>query len=396
VIAGFVSRASSQIGAFRLVQGWYEANKGLVGLEQDVHDGEQGRLLSGLARLMKQLDLTQIPASAIRDVVMPSGLVSEKEIISLLLLRAVQLEGSISHHFHWVHPHKVLEVDMEFGRRGSGTGEMARPGGICISKDGRIFLADGANHRVQAFDLRGRFLFSLGSEGHGVGQLQRPRDVCLTKDDDIVVADTGNHRIQIFRRDQTIAVVGMGQGNELGQMNKPSGVAVLKDGKLVVADSDNHRIQIFNQDGSVHNCFGRAGTQEGEFKEPRAVAINSQDEILVGDTNNHRIQVFDCKGQLKRCFGKLGNNNSEFRMPRKIAIAPYDDFVVADKINNRIQVFTSDGTFVQSYTGGDTDNFNAPVGVAVGPEGRVYVTQFGNDRVTVLVARRKDVTPCQP
>jgi DNA-binding beta-propeller fold protein YncE len=75
-------------------------------------------------------------------------------------------------------------------------------------------------------------------------------------------------------------------------------------------------------------------------------------------------------------------------MPRKIAIGPYDDIVVADKINNRVQVFSSDGAFIQSY-GGDKDpeQFGAPVGVAVGAHGHIYVTEFGNDRVTVLVAR---------
>jgi hypothetical protein len=34
--------------------------------------------------------------------------------------------------------------------------------------------------------------------------------------------------------------------------------------------------------------------------------------------------------------------------------------------------------------------------VAVGPQGHIYVTEFGNDRVSVLVARRKQVQDLLP
>lgn len=75
-------------------------------------------------------------------------------------------------------------------------------------------------------------------------------------------------------------------------------------------------------------------------------------------------------------------------MPRKIAIGPRDNIVVADKINNRVQVFSSDGMFIQSYTGDrESDQRFAPVGVAVGARGHIYVTEFDNARVTVLVAQ---------
>ena len=230
--------------AFKLVQAWYEANT-----TRDAESSSEALdIASSVAALMTQIDMRKIPATAIRDVVIPSGLVLDSVIMSVILARSINLEKEISHQSNWVNVAKELESTSEFGRRGSSNGEMAHPGGIALSSEphtSKIVVADGANHRVQVFGIDGTFDRSYGEEGEGVGQLQRPRDVCLTPDDDIVVADTGNHRVQIFHRDGSVSVFGNGPGSEPGQLRKPSGVAVCPQGRLIVADSGNHRIQVF-------------------------------------------------------------------------------------------------------------------------------------------------------
>lgn len=242
-------QAPSHVDAFKLVQAWYEANSKNMSVISGMpsEEGEMCDTTSSLAALMDQIDMKQIPATAIRDVVLPSGLVPDKVIMSLLLARSVDLEKVLSHQSNWVNMAKELESTCEFGRRGSGNGEMAHPGGITVSSEpnaGKIVVADGANHRVQVFDINGTFDRSYGEEGEGIGQLQRPRDVCLTPENDIVVADTGNNRVQIFHPNGSISVLGSGPGSEPGQLRKPSGVAVCTDGRLVVADTGNHRIQV--------------------------------------------------------------------------------------------------------------------------------------------------------
>ena len=80
--------------------------------------------------------------------------------------------------------------------------------------------------------------------------------------------------------------------------------------------------------------------------------------------------------------------------PRGIATGLNDDFYVADSRNNRILHIASDGSLIKewgSFADQQTGNapqgrFNEPWGVAVGPDGSVYVTDTWNHRIQKFTA----------
>src|SRR5262249_20664837 len=74
--------------------------------------------------------------------------------------------------------------------------------------------------------------------------------------------------------------------------------------------------------------------------------------------------------------------------PGAIAADPETGAIaLADTSNNKIKEFSSDGTFLWQTGAGPGSalgRFRAPAGVAVGPDGSVFVADTGNRRVQVL------------
>ncbi len=106
-----------------------------------------------------------------------------------------------------------------FGGLGSGPGEFRHPRGVALlqgatPESSRLFVCDAWNHRVQVFDLCGRFVTAFGGAGTRDGQFDVPSDIALVRpafpgeeldgDTDnvwLAVADRWNNRVQVFELD---------------------------------------------------------------------------------------------------------------------------------------------------------------------------------------------------
>jgi outer membrane protein assembly factor BamB len=81
-------------------------------------------------------------------------------------------------------------VVRRWGRQGAGPGEFdvsradGNPGygNISVAPDGRVYVADGSNHRVQVFTADGTFLFQFGSFGTGDGQFGYVNELAIAAD----------------------------------------------------------------------------------------------------------------------------------------------------------------------------------------------------------------------
>jgi sugar lactone lactonase YvrE len=80
--------------------------------------------------------------------------------------------------------------------------------------------------------------------------------------------------------------------------------------------------------------------------------------------------------QFETSWGSAGSGSGQFNNASFVASAPDGSVYVSDTGNNRVQKFTADGAFLFSF-----GQFLGPAGVAVAPNGSVYVADTGNNRV---------------
>jgi len=71
---------------------------------------------------------------------------------------------------------------------------------LAVDDEGRIYVLDGGNSRVQVFNADGAFLQTLGGPGQGPGKLTQPSNIAVVGDR-VVVNDVGNERLSIWGRD---------------------------------------------------------------------------------------------------------------------------------------------------------------------------------------------------
>ncbi len=170
-------------------------------------------------------------------------------------------------------------------------------------------------------------------------------------------------------------------GSQRGRFNSPKGVAIDSQGNIYVADQRNNRIQKFDPAGRQLLAWGSSGSDNGQFNQPSGVFVGRGDHVYVTDTWNHRIQKFDSEGKFVLAFG----DSSMLWAPKDI-VEDADGFLyVANTGFHNIMKFTRGGSRVWSVgrKGTGAREFTEPVGLALDSQGRLYVADTANKRISV-------------
>jgi predicted membrane-bound mannosyltransferase/DNA-binding beta-propeller fold protein YncE len=270
---------------------------------------------------------------------------------------------------------------------GPAPGQLLTPRNLAIGPDGRLYVADSGNHRVQLFDSDGRFLYGWGTFGTEPGQFNEPWGIAVDEHF-VYVADTWNHRVQKFTRDgEFVALFGQSGLPEVGDTGGlfygPRDVLILPDGRLLVTDTGNHRIQILDGEGNFLDQLGTRGSRLGEMNEPVGLAAGPDGFIYLADTWNARVQrlapdirPFDAWSV--RAWRSESVSNKPY-----VAVDNAGRIYVTDPEAFRVLVFNSRGDFLARFGryGEDAGGLGLVNGIAVDAEGRVYLADAGNNRI---------------
>ncbi len=233
----------------------------------------------------------------------------------------------------------------QFGSEGSGAGELGRPMHLGL-QGSTLFVSEYLNDRVQRFSFEGAPLSSIGSAGTGPGQFDAPSSATVDAEGRIYVADFYNQRIQVLSPEgELIRQFGTtgAYGAEPGQFTYPTAVALFPEGGFIVGDAYNHRIQAFGADGAfrwmIPDDINWADTTSGRFNVATSVTVGPENHIYVADFYNHRIQIIGEDGQFVSTFGSQGSGNGQFERPTDMAFDADGNLYVLDFGNDRIQKF---------------------------------------------------------
>ncbi len=129
---------------------------------------------------------------------------------------------------------------------------------------------------------------------------------------------------------------------------------------------------------------------------PRSLAFAPDGTFYVADSRNHRIVHFDAGGNEMQAWGSFADGISApaeigtFNEPWGVAVGPDGSVFVSDTWNHRIQKFSKNGTPITTWgqygTAEQPDGFWGPRGVAIDSKGYVYVADTGNKRILVYDA----------
>src|ERR1019366_5722851 len=97
----------------------------------------------------------------------------------------------------------TLKLKRKIGTTGhnhelTAPGDLAKPTGVAVDKEGNLYVADTLNDRIEVFDADGVFLRTWGKNGDGPGYFARPKSVAVDSDGHVWVADGMQDRVQVF------------------------------------------------------------------------------------------------------------------------------------------------------------------------------------------------------
>lgn len=254
-------------------------------------------------------------------------------------------------------------VNMFVGGVGFDNGNFRQARGVAFDAEGRAYVADTFNHRVQVFDSKGDFVFLFGQQGEIEGEFREPNDLILDPQGRLCVVDTWNHRVQIFDS----------KGKFLFQIEAgffgPRGITADAEGNLYITDTGNSRIKVFSADGKLVRQWGDRGSGSKQLFEPIGIDVNGAGEIFLADTGNRRIQVCNRQGQFLRSWSVAGEITEGRGNEQHLKVAPNGNVFLTDPAGGQIVVYTPDGRLVGTLSPKGTVRvpLQFPIGLAFHP-----------------------------
>ena len=204
---------------------------------------------------------------------------------------------------------EVLLVLGTAGTAGDPPPALDQPNDVVVAPNGEILVAEGHGSagpgRISRFAADGTFLGSFGEYGSGPGQFAVPHALAFDSQGRLFVADRGNSRIQIFDSDYEFVA-------EWKQFGRPNDVFIDDDDTMYVADSESgdernpgmrRGIYIGSaRDGTVHDFIpphpSDREQDDAHGTMGEGVTVDAAGNIFVGEVSLSGMTMFMRQGTM--------------------------------------------------------------------------------------------------
>jgi streptogramin lyase len=306
------------------------------------------------------------------------------------------------------------------------------PFGVEIGPDGGLYITEVRNHRVWRVDLETKMIHCVagtGTKGYSgdsgpatAAQLNEPYEVRFDRRGDMYFVEMRNHLIRKVnnRTGDISTVAGTGRPGYSGDggpalqahFSRPHSIVLDGAGGLYIADIGNHRIRKVDLRTGVVTSI--AGTKERALPVdglqargqpvlgPRALCF-SNDTLWVALREGHSVwRLADGRwrhvsgsGEKGYEFGNVAAKDASYDGPKGVAVGPDGAVYVVDTENHairridletgRVETIAGGGPEAGGYRGDHGDALRAqlhrPHGICVDSDGSVYVGDTLNHRV---------------
>jgi streptogramin lyase len=308
---------------------------------------------------------------------------------------------------------------------------IGEPFGVELGPDGALYVTEVRNHRVRRVDLTtgelttvsgcGRRGYS-GDGGPAVdAELNEPYEVRFDAGGNLYIVEMKNHIVRRVdgktRMISTIAGSGrQGFGGDGGPanvalLNHPHSIALDGKGALYIADIGNHRIRRIDlKTGVIESIAGnsqRRLPRDGQAARgnpilgPRALYVDG-DTLWIALREGHSVWRIDfADGILHHVAGTgeagfAGDGGraleAKFNGPKGIAVGPNGGVFVVDSENNAVRRIDLQSGLIATVIGGPEDfggaghggvetQLHQPHGLCIAPDGAIFIGDTLNHRI---------------
>jgi len=303
------------------------------------------------------------------------------------------------------------------------TGVISGPTGpqnITFDNIGNLYIADPSGHVIRKITPAGVSSVFAGTGAYGSldgpaasATFSTPYSLVFDRSGNMYVADADNNKI---RKITTAGVVSTFAGNGTStsidgnglsaSINHPINLAIDPNSNIYVSDENGQKIRKIDTSGNVTTIAGtgQIGSVDGaasssSFYRPHGLVFDTGGNLYVADYANSKIRKITPSGIVSTFAGSgaqksvdgIGSDAGIYA-PANIVIDATGN-IYANVIDNKIIKISPQGvvtTLAGSGQAGKADGigisatFNCPMGLAIGPNGSLYVSDACNNEIRII------------